>query len=496
MQLRRLLYLGGLVAVQAASAQVTFPTLQWQRTFGGASEDELHCAVATPDGGLLIGGYSMSSTNDGKTALNFGLVNFWVVRVDSSGNRLWDKTYGGNAAEYLFAAAATTDGGFILGGPSRSLPSGNKTAPWHGTNSTVNADYWIVRIDRDGNKLWDQSFGGVADDQLYDVRQTRDGGFILAGYSRSPASGNKSDAGFGNYDYWLVRTDRAGNKLWDRCYGGTDDDRLFSVAETEEGGFVLAGFSNSGTNGNKTAPSLPASNCWIIRTDSQGNPLWDKCLQGRTVVRIAVIAPDDYALGADVPSSKYRLYRIDSNGTVKSFRDYGDTVSLTHLATLDDSGFLLAGYSRFLGGTNSDYYVVRTDRDGNQLWDLSFGGSNHDHLRTAVQTADSGFFLGGFSRSDADGNKTAPALGGFPDYWAIKVSPDCVRLRAGSAAPQTNTPVTFWLSAPADNYVIEYSDNLEAWTPFATNAVAGSSVSITPLVEPAPRRFFRARSTP
>jgi len=201
MQRLRLVHFCGLVMMQTASAQIISPTVQWQRTFGGTGEEELHSAVATPDGGLLIAGYSMSGTNDLKTSPNFGLVNFWVIRVDSSGNRLWDKTYGGYQGDYLVSAAATADGGFILGGPSRSLPGGNKTAPSYGTNNIVDADYWIVKIDRDGNKLWDRSFGGIADDQLWNLRQTRDGGFILAGYSRSPASGNKTASEFGKYDY-------------------------------------------------------------------------------------------------------------------------------------------------------------------------------------------------------------------------------------------------------------------------------------------------------
>lgn len=509
MQRLRLIHLCGLIMIHAASAQITSPTVQWQRTFGGTGEEEIHSAVATPDGGLLIAGYSMSGTNDLKTSPNFGLLNFWVIRVDSSGNRLWDKTYGGHPGDYLVSAAATADGGFILGGPSRSLPSGNKTAPSYGTNNIVDADYWIVKIDRDGNKLWDRSFGGIADDQLWNLQQTRDGGFVLAGYSRSPASGNKTASNFGNYDYWLVRTDSAGNKLWDRCYGGTDDDRLFSVAETEDGGFVLGGCSNSGTNGNKTAPSLNAYNAWVIRTDSEGNLLWDKCFGGGSHITKSInvsVAPDGSYAMATHEARKFRLYRIDTLGNTTGYHDYGGSSlqSVYELISLGHSGFLLVGESKSpADGTKTapafgetDYWIVRTDLAGNQLWDLSFGGTDIDRALTAVQTADGGFFFGGVSRSGADGNKTAPALGGLTDYWGVKVSPDCIKLRATVATSETNSPVTVYLSGPADTYLFEYSDDLGTWTPFVTNTVLGSSVSVTPPDGPATKRFFRARSRP
>jgi len=502
----------GFMAVQAASAQVNSPSIQWQRTFGGTGEEEIHCAVAMPDGGVLVCGYSMSATNDVKTSPNFGLLNFWVLRVDYDGNRIWDKTYGGFPGDYLVSAGGTTDGGFILGGPSRSPASGNKTAPWYTTNaSTVDADYWIVKIDADGNKLWDRSFGGTADDQLHHVRQTADGGYILGGISKSPASGNKTDGGFGNYDYWVVRTDSEGNKLWDRCYGGTDEDRLFSVAETRDGGFVLGGWSNSNTNGNKTAPLLPSYNCWVVRIDQQGNVLWDRCFAGggffAMPVSIVAVANGGYALACSVSTNggDFGLYRLDEQGNIIWYRSYGGTSEdmPKQLVELEDSGFLIAGDSKSsasgtktsAGFGNSDYWIVRTDGSGRQLWDLSFGGSSYEQLFSAVQTKDSGLFFGGWSRSNTNGNKTAPALGGPSDYYAVKLSSDSVWLRATNPAPKTTGSVTLYLSGPTNAYLIDYSADLQTWICFATNEIVRLPIPIAPPTTPASsKRFFRART--
>jgi len=238
----------------------------------------------------------------------------------------------------------------------------------------------------------------------------------------------------------------------------------------------------------------------VIRTDSQGNVLWDKCFQGGSSlaksINIAVAADGGYVLNTRV-NSKFRLYRLDSNGNAAWFREYGDSVAPTQLTTLNDSGFLLGGCASLaLGGTNSDYWVVRTDIAGNQLWNLLLGGTRLDYLYTAVQTSDGGFFFGGVSRSGADGNKTAPALGGPTDYWGVKVSPDCVKLRATRATSETNGPTTLQLSGPADTYLIEYSDDLGTWTPFVTNALVGYSMSVTPPVSPPAKRLFRARNRP
>jgi hypothetical protein len=466
------------------------PAVLWQRSLGGSGRDDLNCPVATPDGGVLLGGFSMSPTNQFKTALNFGPVNFWIVRLDHSGTRLWDKVYGGSDADYLESMGPTTDGGYILGGPSRSPTSGNKTAPLFNTNA-LDADFWIVKVDAQGNKAWDRGFGGSGDDQLYHVRQTRDGGFVLGGWSRSPANGNKSVPGFGEYDYWVVRTDPVGNKLWDRCYGGSEWDLLYSVAERPDGGFVLAGISFSGTNGNKT---VAGSGPWVVAIDGGGSILWQRRFDGFPgQVAIVSTSNGEYVLACS--QLDLFAYRLDSGGNILWQGRYGNNgESETPYCVIEtrDAGFILGGSA----GNTGDYRIFRLDSNGTQLWDLRFGGTDDDRLRWVEQTSDEGFVLAGTSRSSTNGNKTAPALG-MDDYWVVKLGPDIVRLRPPlpwETSPATNT-LALMLSGPPNTYVVESSDDLNTWIPFQTNQVDNVPIPVIDSGQTAAsKRFYRAKS--
>ena len=197
---------------------------QWEADFGGTGNDNLASIQPTPDGGYILGGASSSPPSGNKYATNYGGFNFWVVKIDAFGNKQWERTFGGVVYDQITSLQQTTDGGFILGGISSSPPSGNKTSPNYGGN-----DFWVVRLDSNGNKLWENEFGGPGDDELTCLQQTADGGFILGGYSDSPPGGTKTSPNYGGYDMWVVRIDANGNKLWDQSYGGVDADELVSL---------------------------------------------------------------------------------------------------------------------------------------------------------------------------------------------------------------------------------------------------------------------------
>src|SRR5690606_15431828 len=153
----------------------------------------------------------------------------------------------GAGADVLRGLQSTVDGGYILGGYSNSGASGNKTSTKLGL-----FDFWIVKIDENGEKIWDKSFGGISNNVLHCLQSTSDGGYLLGGYSNSGISANKSTAGFGDLDYWVVKIDANGNKLWDKTFGGIARDVLHTIIETSDGAFLLAGNSFSGATGNKT----------------------------------------------------------------------------------------------------------------------------------------------------------------------------------------------------------------------------------------------------
>jgi len=296
---------------------------------------------------------------------------------------MWDKRFGGNDDDFLYSIQQTSDGGFILGGRSSSGISGDKTQAMWGS-----CDYWIVKTDSLGNKQWDKNFGGTAVDWLTSIKQTRDGGYILGGYSVSGIGGDKSQGSWGGTDFWIIKTDSLGNKQWDKDFGGIDADNLYSIQQTKDGGFIFGGYSWSGISGDKTQPNQGSWDYWIVKTDSLGNKQWDKDFGG-------------------------------------SIDDWFTTIQQT-----SDNGYIFGGHSQSgISGDKTqptwglyDYWIVKTDSLGNKQWDKDFGGDDLDELFSIQQTDDDGFILGGFSRSGISGDKSQPTWGGLydTDYWIIK----------------------------------------------------------------------------
>jgi hypothetical protein len=241
-----------------SSAQAP-PVKQWDKTFGGNDDDEPYVFQQTSDGGYILGGYSSSNKSSNKTENSKGGYDYWIIKVDGSGAKQWDKTFGGNDGDYLVSLQQTADGGYILGGYSLSNSSGDKTAANWGS-----ADYWVIKIDANGSKQWDKTFGGSNGDYLVALQQTADDGYILGGYSLSNNSGNKADNSKGNYDYWIVKIDDKGNKQWDKALGGSDDDALRSVQQTADGGYILGGYSLSNSGGDKMENSKGNYDYWIV----------------------------------------------------------------------------------------------------------------------------------------------------------------------------------------------------------------------------------------
>ncbi len=260
----------------------------WDKRFGGTGTDELFRFQQTKDGGFILGGYSQSGIGGDKTdSLRGGAgdLDYWIVKTDSFGNKEWDKDFGGTSDDKFNSLQQTTDGGYILGGGSLSGISGDKTqANWDASLHT--ADYWIVKTDSLGNKEWDKDIGGTGYDELFSLQQTADGGYILGGTSGSGIGGDKTDSlrgGTFDLDYWIIKTDSLGNKQWDKDFGGTGGDDFFSLQQTADGGYILGGYSQSGIGGDKS-DSLRGGGVdvdyWIVKTDWLGNKQWDKDFGG------------------------------------------------------------------------------------------------------------------------------------------------------------------------------------------------------------------------
>ncbi|MGV3640990.1 MAG: IPT/TIG domain-containing protein [Adhaeribacter sp.] len=424
-------------------------TKAWDQTFGGDNNDALTCLQPTRDGGYLLAGTSFSGISGDKTGDNRGQCDpsfcssdYWLVKIDSAGTKVWDKTIGGNQTDILTALQPTADGGFILGGYSNSGAGGDKSQDSRGSY-----DYWVVKIDSAGNKQWDKTFGGDEAEGFAALHQTADGGYILGGYSSSSKSEDKTENSRGDYDYWVLKLDSTGTRLWDKVYGGSGEDKLAALITTRDGGFLLGGFADSDSSADKSADARGSFDYWLVKIDAQGNKTWDKTLGGdKTDILTALLQSPDgsYLAGGYSPSgitgekseaskgmTDFWVLKLDPQGSIVWDKTLGGTGAevLNSLQAGNDGGYLLGGYSDSgIGGNKSqaslglaDMWVLKLDATGYLAWDRTFGGSATDGLAALHQASDGSFLLGGWSDSGIGGDKSqAPA--GRTDFWVLKLS--------------------------------------------------------------------------
>jgi hypothetical protein len=425
------------------------PSIQWQNTIGGNNTDWLHSIQQTADGGYILCGSSMSNISGDKTETCIGAIDYWIVKTDAAGNIQWQNTIGGSNQDQLHSIQQTADGGYILGGYSMSNISGDKTENNIDTTlSTYTNDYWIVKIDTSGNIQWQNTIGGNDNDWLYSIQQTTDGGYILGGSSRSNISGDKTENSIGFDDYWIVKTDAAGSIQWQNTIGGSGNDHLLSIQQTADGGYILGGYSNSGIAGDKTEGCFGQDDYWIIKTDATGNIQWQNTIGGSysdVLNSIQQTADGGYILGgysqSNISGDKtensnggfdYWIVKTDASGNIQWQNTIGGNGNFDFLYSAQqtaDGGYILGGRSNSnISGDKTennnaghDYWVVKTDASGNIQWQNTIGGNGDDYLYSVRQTADGGYILGGYSMSSISGDKTENNTG-IDDYWILKLN--------------------------------------------------------------------------
>lgn len=304
---------------------------------------------------------------------------------------LWERSYGGKHAEFLYDAIPTPDYGFILAGSSISNKNGNKTEANKG-----DLDYWVWKMDEKGTPEWQKSYGGNGVDLLQSVQITSDGGFILAGTSSSDKSGDKKEKSKGKEDFWIIKLDAKGGEIWQRTIGGSGQEKLLSIAQTIDGGYILGGTSSS----SKSEP------------DEKG-------------------VVDKYGKSEDNRGSlDYWVVKLDTKGEIKWQRTFGGQYAdeLKCIEQTKDKGYILGGYSNSPVSADktqdnfglNDYWIVKLDEEGNELWQRTLGGDQDDNLFALSQTKDGGFILGGNSNSGATNSKAKTNKNGT-DFWVLKL---------------------------------------------------------------------------
>ncbi len=356
----------------------------WVKTYGGAGNDYAFSVIQTSDGGYAMAGHTNSSGAGG--------YDFWLVKTNSTGNQLWNKTYGGAGNDYAFSVIQTSDGGYAIAGRTFSFGAGY-------------SDFWLVKTNSAGNQLWSKTYGGPNYDGACFVVQTSDGGYALAGWT--------SSFGAGNYDFWLVRTDSSGNQLWVKTYGGAGDDEAFSVVQSSDGGYALLGRTNSSGAG--------GYDFWLVKTNSAGDQLWNKTFGGTgddEPWSMVHTTEDGYALAGyttsyGAGSTDFWLVKTDSSGNKLWNKTYGGTGydEAYSVVQSSDGGYALAGYTTSYGVGSYDFRLVKTDSAGSQLWSHNYGGAGDDEACIVVQSSDGGYALAGYTASFGAGNY---------DFWLVK----------------------------------------------------------------------------
>ena len=363
----------------------------WTKLYGGNEREILRSVIQLDDGGFLIGGLSNSNATKDKSQRSRGGYDYWVLRLDAEGDLLWEKTYGGNKADNLISMIKADDG-YVLAGSSASGISGEKSEPsYFGRESTSEWDYWVVKIDLEGNKMWDRTIGGTGEDRLNIAIALDDGNILLGGSSSSPASGDKSvpnrseDEG-GRYfpaDIWIYKMDQSGNKIWDRAYGGKDLDLLTHMVKLDDASFLMSANSSSGISGEKSEPYLGGYDCWILKIDKDGDLLWDKTIGGggsEWARQLIPLENNEFIL-ASTSISNQSLYKSeDSRGS-------------------------------------TDYWVVKMDANANIVWEKTIGGERSEGIGQIIPLSTDDYLIFGGSQSRVSGDKSLSLTG----TWVVNL---------------------------------------------------------------------------
>ncbi len=411
----------------AASA---FVSLEWQKCLGGSDWDDAYSIQQTTDGGYIVAGGPES--NDGDVSGNHGFDDYWVVKLSSSGTLEWQKCLGGSDLDNAQSIQETTDGGYIVAGFTNSNDgdvSGN-----HG-----GFDSWVVKLSSSGALEWQKCLGGIGFEWAQSIHQSTDGGYIVAGLTNSndgDVSGNHGES-----DYWVVKLSSSGALEWQKCLGGSDWDNAYSIQQTTDGGYIVAGKTSS--NDGDVSGNHGESDSWVVKLSSSGALEWQKCLGGsdwdnaysiqQTTDEGYIVAGSANSNDGDVSGnhgeSDYWVVKLSSSGSLEWQKCLGGSGSegASSIQQTTDEGYIVAGSANSNDGDvsgnhgESDYWVVKLSSSGSLEWQKCLGGSGSEGASSIQQTTDEGYIVAGSANSndgDVSGNH------GEYDSWVVKLAPE------------------------------------------------------------------------
>jgi Secretion system C-terminal sorting domain len=352
----------------------------WQKDYGGSGVDALEKISLSNDGSIYCGGSSASNISGSKTTINYGLEDMWVVKLDSAGNFLWDRSLGGSNRDILYAIQATSDGGCVCGGYTYSGISGNKFQSLIGIT-----DGWVVKLSSNGAIEWQIPLGSISWNYLFDIIEMPDSS-ILCGLLASGLSGNKTVAGYG-YDFWVVKLSPIGTILNQYVYGGAGSDEISDMVLTADNGVICGGVSNSPISFDKSSPSFGSYDAWIIKLDSAFNLVWDKTIGGNGL---------EYYISVDNGSNGDVVVGIQSPSPLSGNKSENSM-----------------GYE--------DYWILKLDSEGEIKWQNTIGGTWNEDVHAVKLKQNGNVLCGGELSSSVSGDVSLPSKGDF-DIWLLELT--------------------------------------------------------------------------
>jgi len=342
------------------------------KAIGGANHDDGRFLIQTSDGGYAIAGYTQS--------FGAGSGDVYVVKLDANGNLQWTKTIGGPEGEAGTSLIQTSDGGYAIAGYTESFGAGE----W---------DVYVVKLDANGNLQWTKTIGGKKEDMGTSLIQTSDGGYAIAGYTES--------FGAGSGDVYVVKLNANGNLQWTRTIGGKSWDAGGSLIQTSDGGYAIAGETYSFGAGREDV--------YLIKLDANGNLQWTKTIGGpASEIGFSLIQTSDggYAIAGGTSSfgagsGDVYVVKLDANGNLQWTKTIGGPareIGRSPIKT-SDGGYAIAGNTSSFGAGEADVYLVKLDANGNLQWTKTIGGEKDDRGFSLIQTSDGGYAIAGHTES-------------------------------------------------------------------------------------------------
>ncbi len=353
------------------------PIITWEKTFGGTHDEGGQSACETSDGGYIITGSTLSFGADRG--------DVYLVKSDKNGTLVWEKTFGGAQGDNGNSVCETSDGGYIIVGYTYAF-------------GAVLSDVYVIKTDSLGTLIWEKTFGGTHDEKGQSVCETSDGGYIITGFTRS--------FGAADADVYLIKIDNNGTLLWEKVFGGANNDYGNSVCETSDSGYIITGATESFGAGDYDV--------YLIKTDSMGTLVWEKTFGGiydNWGESGCETSDGDYIITGMTSSivtlsSDVYLIKIDNNGTLLWEKTFGGTEVDLGFSVCEtfDGDYIITGMTSSIVTLSSDVYLIKTDSSGTSVWEKTFGGSNNDYAFSVCETSDSGYIITGHSESFGAGD--------------------------------------------------------------------------------------------